>query len=77
MSPVELAEYLDVVREHGGTEFRLDSPDGSHVSVKLEPSRQPEAPFIDSKGAPVNLDEGAPWNARDPLEEANFPGKPE
>ncbi len=81
MSPAEVAEYLAVMRAAGALELNLSDKDGRHLSVKLGPEPVSAAPFVDSKGHPVNLDEGAPWNTREPedseaeLYRANFPGK--
>ena len=82
MEPAELAEYLDVARARGALEVNVTFSDGGHLSFKLAPESPSAAPFVDEKGAPVNLDEGAPWNTREPdtgddLYRANFPGKPE
>jgi hypothetical protein len=82
MEPAELAEYLDVARTRGATEVEITFVDGRRFAFKLAPEPQSGAPFVDAKGAPVNLDEGAPWNTREPdtgddLYRANFPGKPD
>jgi len=84
MDPSELAQYLAVLRDAGVSYAKVpvtDFPDPPFLCVALGDLRgeagSASVSLVDRKGQPVNLDEGAPWNARDPLEEANFPGKAE
>lgn len=81
MTPSELDEYLAVARARGALEVNVSFADGKHLSFKLAPDPGPPslpmAPFVDKDGKPLNLDEGAPWNASDPLLSANFPAKAE
>lgn len=77
MDPARLSEYLDVLRAQGVTKAHLAFGDVV-LDVQLsasEPEQIAATPFVDKGGRPVELDEEAPWNARDPIEAANFPGK--
>jgi hypothetical protein len=76
MKPADLRAYLEILREAGVRQATL-SIEGDHVTVEfspVEPEREP-AGLRDRDGNAVNLDEGLPELARDPIEAANWPAK--
>lgn len=81
MTPGGLRAYLDELRGAGAriAKVTLASGDGFEVQFALDESDlsavTPAAPFVDKDGKPIDLDEGMPELARDPIEAANFKAK--
>jgi hypothetical protein len=71
----EVREFLEMLRDVGIADATIPTDDGPLVVrfAPVEPA--PPPPLADQDGKPVDLDDGMPWNARDPIEEANFAPK--
>jgi hypothetical protein len=81
VEPGKLRELLAVLREGGvkSATVPVSNGDTLHVEFAAVEPQVSASPFVDAKGKPINLDEGAGELTRDPdadpIEAANFPGK--